>query len=91
MALSLPFPSKSDGEDSVGARDIAAAKRLEQRMLNKLLLIGCDHSGTSTIFKQVKVLGSGIFRFRLIKAPICLSLLLKVQISNKIVQRCSMI
>ncbi|KAG6383113.1 hypothetical protein SASPL_157151 [Salvia splendens] len=58
MALSLPLPSNRAnpaGEDSI--RDSEnVAKRIERSMMNKLLLVGCDQSGTSTIFKQAKIL-----------------------------------
>lgn len=57
LALSLPFPSDTSnpgGEDTGRDGDNASAKKTEQCMTNKLLLVGCDQSGTSTIFKQVR-------------------------------------
>lgn len=45
--LDLPFPS--DATNPVG---------VEETTMNKLLLVGCDQSGTSTIFKQVIILGA---------------------------------
>ncbi|KAH6812609.1 hypothetical protein C2S51_000264 [Perilla frutescens var. frutescens] len=59
MALSLPFPSDTanPGEEETGRdRDNAAAKKVEQNVMKKILLVGCDQSGTSTIFKQAKIL-----------------------------------
>lgn len=57
--LSLPVPSKSSnpsGEqvNSFGSRNVP--DYLEQRTLQKILLVGCSGSGTSTIFKQAKIL-----------------------------------
>lgn len=60
-ALSLPFPSDAsppDGVDADKGRAEAIARNLEQKMMNKLLLVGCDQSGTSTIFKQAKIVYS---------------------------------
>lgn len=48
-ALSLPFPS---GTGSRGAEEVKNNKD-NVNMMNKLLLVGSDQSGTSTIFKQV--------------------------------------
>ncbi|KAI3448072.1 hypothetical protein Pfo_004737 [Paulownia fortunei] len=56
-ALSLPFPSDTSnpgGEDVEKDMDRVITNNREQRMMNKLLLVGCDQSGTSTIFKQAK-------------------------------------
>lgn len=47
-ALSLPYPS---GITAVG-KD-TTPKSVDQKLLNKILLVGCDQSGTSAIFKQV--------------------------------------
>ncbi|KAM7520537.1 hypothetical protein LguiB_019499 [Lonicera macranthoides] len=57
--LSLPVPSKStyscgDQVNSVVSQSVL--DYLEQRTLQKLLLIGYSGSGTSTIFKQAKIL-----------------------------------
>lgn len=57
-ALSLPYPSGTSIPDGVDADKSAAealARNLEQKMMNKLLLVGCEQSGTSTIFKQAKI------------------------------------
>lgn len=50
--FSLPIPSNSipSGEEIV---DKASPNSPEQKMLHKLLLVGHNKSGTSTIFKQV--------------------------------------
>ncbi|XP_057782900.1 extra-large guanine nucleotide-binding protein 1-like isoform X2 [Salvia miltiorrhiza] len=57
-ALSLPYPSDTSISDGVevdkGAAE-AVARNLEQKMMNKILLVGSDQSGTSTIFKQAKI------------------------------------
>lgn len=55
-ALSLPYPSDASVSDSVDVDKGVAeanARNLEQNVMNKLLLVGCDQSGTSTLFKQV--------------------------------------
>lgn len=54
--LSLPVPSKSSntcGEQVNSVLSQVVPDYLEQRALNKLLLIGYSGSGTSTIYKQV--------------------------------------
>ncbi|KAH7834664.1 hypothetical protein Vadar_018390 [Vaccinium darrowii] len=51
--LSLPIPpedAKPSGEEVVNT-----ANGVLHKTLNKLLLVGCDKSGTSTIFKQAKM------------------------------------
>ncbi|XP_052205189.1 extra-large guanine nucleotide-binding protein 1 [Diospyros lotus] len=57
--LSLPVPSKSAnpcGEQVSNVVSRSLPDYLEQRSLQKLLLIGYNGSGTSTIFKQAKIL-----------------------------------
>lgn len=54
--LSLPVPSKSphlDGEQVNSIPSHTATEYLEQKALQKFLLIGYSGSGSSTIFKQV--------------------------------------
>ncbi|KAK4416258.1 Extra-large guanine nucleotide-binding protein 1 [Sesamum alatum] len=57
--LSLPVPSKSShpcGEQVTSMISRSMPDYLEQRAIQKLLLIGYSGSGTSTIFKQAKIL-----------------------------------
>ncbi|PON54071.1 Guanine nucleotide binding protein (G-protein), alpha subunit [Parasponia andersonii] len=57
--LSLPVPSKSlnsSGEPLTSQVSRAFPDYLEQRTLQKILLVGYNGSGTSTIFKQAKIL-----------------------------------
>jgi len=54
--LSLPVPSKSKQpcvEETSYAVNRSIPDYLEQKTLQKLLLVGYDGAGTSTIFKQV--------------------------------------
>ncbi|KAL2490724.1 Extra-large guanine nucleotide-binding protein 1 [Abeliophyllum distichum] len=58
-ALSLPFPSgtaNTIGEEADNNTDNINSKNLDQKTMNKLLLVGSDHSGTCTVFKQAKIL-----------------------------------
>ncbi|KAH6791929.1 hypothetical protein C2S52_002406 [Perilla frutescens var. hirtella] len=57
-ALALPFPSDTTnpGGVEVDKDGDKVNANLEERMMNKLLLVGWDQSGTSTIFTQVKTL-----------------------------------
>ncbi|XP_015890089.3 extra-large guanine nucleotide-binding protein 1 [Ziziphus jujuba] len=57
--LSLPVPSKvssSSEEPMSNLVSRAVPDYLEHRTLQKILLVGCNGSGTSTIFKQAKIL-----------------------------------
>ncbi|XP_041000255.1 extra-large guanine nucleotide-binding protein 1-like isoform X3 [Juglans microcarpa x Juglans regia] len=57
--LSLPVPSKfsnSCGEQGSNIVNRTVPDYLQQRILQKLLLVGYNGSGTSTIFKQAKIL-----------------------------------
>lgn len=57
--LSLPVPSKSSNpgaEQGSGQMSRSFPDYIERRTLQKLLLVGCSGSGTSTIFKQAKIL-----------------------------------
>lgn len=54
--LSLPLPSKSlnpCGESLTNSLSRAVPDYFEHRTLQKILLVGYNGSGTSTIFKQV--------------------------------------
>ncbi|CAA2954320.1 extra-large guanine nucleotide-binding protein 1-like [Olea europaea var. sylvestris] len=57
--LSLPFPSdvsNPGGEDVANKTDEVNLKILDRKRIAKFLLVGGDRSGTSTIFKQAKIL-----------------------------------
>ncbi|KAF8405100.1 hypothetical protein HHK36_009998 [Tetracentron sinense] len=57
--FSLPNPSKAANACEEEVNNLASKgvpDYLEQRTLQKLLLVGCNGSGTSTIFKQAKIL-----------------------------------
>ncbi|CAH9088721.1 unnamed protein product [Cuscuta epithymum] len=57
--FSLPIPSNSSsvsGEQVTDTLNRSIPAYLEQRTLQKLLLVGYSGSGTSTIFKQAKIL-----------------------------------
>lgn len=69
--LSLPVPSKyssHSGEQVSNVLSRSVPDYLEQRTLQKLLLIGNNGSGTSTIFKQVpSKYGINLFSYKQIK------------------------
>ena len=52
-ALSLPIPPESCNGEVEKDADKVCSEGLDQKADNKLLLVGCDQSGTSAIFKQV--------------------------------------
>lgn len=58
-ALSLPFPSdvsNPGGEEVTNNTGEVNLKNLDRKRIAKFLLVGGDQSGTSTIFKQAKIL-----------------------------------
>ncbi|KAE9447219.1 hypothetical protein C3L33_20873, partial [Rhododendron williamsianum] len=59
--LSLPTPPKDtnpSGEEVANPANGVLPNFLRQKTLHKLLLVGCDKSGTSTIFKQAVEISS---------------------------------
>ncbi|XP_049407261.1 extra-large guanine nucleotide-binding protein 1-like [Solanum stenotomum] len=57
-ALRLPIPpasANSSGEEVRNGLDAGDPCSTVRKKLNKLLLAGCDQSGTSTLFKQAKI------------------------------------
>ncbi|EXB63645.1 Guanine nucleotide-binding protein alpha-1 subunit [Morus notabilis] len=53
--LNLPIPSDASNLTTEEGDRVRSAQ-FEERKLNKFLLVGSDQSGTSTIFKQAKIL-----------------------------------
>lgn len=71
-ARSLPFPSGTMSHD---AEEVNKKNKDNVNMMNKFLMVGCDQSGTSTIFKQASHIWGNASLY-LFKSTLCMSLLI---------------